>query len=142
MRENKFTTLFKHFLLFSIAFILFTTTAPIGFLYALFRQLIFKSVNSLSVFLLQVALSLDVTGNILMQHVLNDSLLIKNDDTHYFGNTKETISSVLGKNARTSTLTRAGRYVSAFLNWIDKDHTLNSIMYDIKTGKWVVKNES
>ncbi len=139
MRENKFTTLFKHILLFAIAFILFVTTAPIGFFYALIRQMLFKSINSLSIFLLQVALGLDITGNILMQHVLNDTLLIKNKHTHYFGNTKETISSVLGKNSLTNTLNGAGKALSNFLNWIDKNHTLNSIMYDVKTGKWILK---
>ena len=139
MRDHPFNQLMKHFLLFCIAFILFVTTAPIGFLYALIRQLFFKSISSLSVFLLQVALALDIAGNILMQHVLNDALLIKNQNTHYFGNTKETISSVLGKNSLTQTLNAAGRGLNSFLNWLDKNHTLNSIMYDIKTGKWVVK---
>ncbi len=140
MRENKFTTLFKHLLLFCIAFVLFVTTAPIGFFYALIRQIFFKSINSLSIFLLQVALGLDITGNILMQHVLNDTLLVKNNHTHYFGNTQETISSVLGKNSLTNTLNGAGRALSNFLNWIDKNHTLNSIMYDVKTGKWILKH--
>jgi 8-oxo-dGTP diphosphatase len=140
MRDHPFNQLLKHFLLFCIAFILFVTTAPIGFLYALIRQLFFKSISSLSVFLLQVALALDIAGNILMQHVLNDALLIKNQNTHNFGNTKETISSVLGKNSLTQTLNAAGRGLNRFLNWLDKNHTLNSIMYDIKTGKWVVKH--
>ena len=140
MKDHPFNQLLKHFLLFCIAFILFVTTAPIGFLYALIRQLLFKSISSLSVFLLQVALALDIAGNILMQHVLNDTLLIKNQNTHYFGNTKETISSVLGKNSLTQTLNAAGRGLNSFLNWLDKNHTLNSIMYDIKTGKWVVKH--
>jgi hypothetical protein len=69
--------LFKSLLLFCIAFILFFTTAPIGFLYAVIRQSLAKRVHSLSVYFLELALALDNAGNVLMQHVLNDTLLIK-----------------------------------------------------------------
>ena len=44
-----------------------------------------------------------------------------------FGNRQETISSVLGKNQRSNTLTRAGRILRFILDFIDKDHCLNSI---------------
>ena len=68
----------------------------------------------------------------MMQHLLNDLLLIKNSNTYLFGNKKETISSVIGKNSLTNTLSALGKALNAFLNFIDKDHSFNSIMYDVK----------
>jgi hypothetical protein len=125
----------KSLLLFCIAFLLFMTTAPFGFLYAVIRQSCAKRVHSLSVYFLELALALDNAGNVLMQHVLNDALLIKNEQTYYFGNKMETISSVIGKNGLTHTLSRLGLALNGFLHWIDKDHAFNSINYDVKLWK-------
>jgi hypothetical protein len=127
--------LFKSLLLFCIAFVLFFTTAPIGFLYAVIRQTFAKSVNSLSVYFLELALALDNAGNVLMQHVLNDALLIRNEKTYLFGNKMETISSVIGKNLVTNTLSPMGLALNAILHWIDKDHSLNSINYEVRLWK-------
>jgi len=125
----------KSFLLFCIAFVLFFTTAPIGFLYAVIRQSLVKRVHSLSVYFLELALALDNAGNVLMQHVLNDALLIRKENTSLFGNKMETISSVIGKNLVTHTLSPTGRLLNSFLHWIDKDHSLNSINYEVKLWK-------
>jgi hypothetical protein len=127
--------LFKSLLLFCIAFVLFFTTAPIGFLYAVVRQSLVKRVHSLSVYFLELALALDNAGNVLMQHVLNDALLIRTEKTYLFGNKMETISSVIGKNLVTNTLSPAGRLLNSFLHWIDKDHSLNSINYEVRLWK-------
>ena len=129
--------LWKSFSLFCIAMILFFITAPFGFLYAVIRQSCIKSVNSLSVYFLELALALDNAGNVLMQHVLNDLLLTKNDKTYLFGNKMETISSVIGKNLVTHTLNPMGIALNAFLHWLDKDHSLNSINYEVRL--WKVK---
>ena len=128
-------SLFKSFLLFCIAMILFLITAPIGFLYAVIRQSCIKSVNSLSVYFLELALAIDNAGNVLMQHVLNDLLLIKNEKTYLFGNKMETISSVIGKNLLSHTLSPTGLALNAFLHWLDKDHSLNSINYEVRLWK-------
>ena len=127
--------LWKSFSLFCIAFVLFLITAPIGFLYAVIRQSLSKSVNSLSVYFLELALALDNAGNVLMQHVLNDLLLIKNDKTYLFGNKMETISSVIGKNLLSQTLSPMGLALNAILHWLDKDHSLNSINYELRLWK-------
>jgi hypothetical protein len=132
--------LFKSLLLFCIAFVLFFTTAPIGFLYAVIRQSLVKRVHSLSVYFLELALALDNAGNVLMQHVLNDALLIRNEKTYLFGNKMETISSVIGKNLVTHTLSPVGVLLNHFLHWIDKDHSLNSINYEVRL--WKAQNES
>ena len=132
MIQTSRMSLFKSLLLFCIAFVLFFTTAPIGFLYAVIRQSMAKRVHSLSVYFLELALALDNAGNVLMQHVLNDALLIRNEKTFLFGNKMETISSVIGKNHLTNTLSPLGKALNAFLNFIDKDHSFNSIIYDVK----------
>ena len=132
-------SLFKSFLLFCIAMILFLITAPIGFLYAVIRQSCIKRVNSLSVYFLELALALDNAGNVLMQHVLNDLLLIKNEKTYLFGNKMETISSVIGKNLLSHTLSPLGFAINAFLHRIDKDHSLNSINYEVRLWKQIQK---
>jgi len=135
MIPNDHMPLWKSLLLFCTAFILFFITAPFGFLYAVIRQSCAKRVHSLSVYFLELALALDNAGNVLMQHVLNDALLIKNKETYYFGNKMETISSVIGKNGLTHTLSHLGLALNGFLHWIDKDHAFNSINYNVKLWK-------
>ena len=132
MKKEAPMSLLMSFLLFCIAIVLLIFTTPIGFFYALLRQLFFSKLKSLSVYFLEVAISIDNTGNVMMQHLLNDFLLIKQKETYYFGNKKETISSVIGKNSLTNTLSPLGKALNAFLNWIDKDHSFNSIMYDVR----------
>jgi len=138
MKKYYTIQLLKSFLLFCIALVLLTFTAPIGFLYALIRQMILLKVKTLSLFFTEVALVLDETGNVIMQHLLNDTLLIRKANTYYFGNKKETISSVIGKNCLTNTLSPLGQLLNSFLNFIDKGHSLNSILYDVKA--WEQEN--
>ncbi len=135
MDKKETMPLWKSLLLFVLAFVLLVTTAPFGFLYALIRQSIVKRVHSLSVYFLELAIALDNLGNALMQHVLNDALLVKNEKTYYFGNKLETISSVIGKNSVTGTLSFLGLRLNGFLHWLDANHSLNSINYDIKRWK-------
>ena len=125
-------SLLKSFLLFCIAILLLIFTTPIGFFYALLRQFFSGKLKTLNVFFIEVAIAIDNTGNVMMQYLLNDLLLMKRPATYYFGNKKETISSVIGKNSLTHTLSPLGKSLNAFLNWIDKDHSFNSIMYDVR----------
>ena len=55
------------------------------------------------------------------------ALFLTKDSVHHFGNKKETISSVLGKNLVAGTLTKKGYEICAILNSIEKDHVLISI---------------
>ena len=132
MKKDATTGFIKSFLLFGIAFVLLVTTTPIGFVYALLRQLFVGKIKTLQIYFIEVALAIDNAGNVIMQHLLNDTLLVKNTNTYQFGNKKETISSVIGKNHLTNTLSRLGKALNSFLNFIDKDHSLNSIIYDLK----------
>ena len=132
MKKDPSPPLWKSCSLFLIALFLLVTTAPIGFVYTLLRQLIFDKAKTLSLYFIELALVLDEAGNVVMQHLLNDTLLLKKRDTYYFGNKKETISSVIGKNELTGTLTSLGKALNAFLNLVDQGHSLNSIIYDVK----------
>jgi hypothetical protein len=132
MKKDATTGFIKSFLLFGIAFVLVVTTTPIGFLYALLRQLFLGKIKTLQIYFIEIALALDNAGNVIMQHLLNDTLLIKNTNTYQFGNKNETISSVIGKNHLTNTLSSLRKSLNAFLNFIDKDHSFNSIIYDVK----------
>ena len=132
MKKDATSGFIKSFLLFGIAFVLLVTTTPIGFVYALLRQLFLGKIKTLQIYFIEVALALDNAGNVIMQHLLNDTLLIKKTNTYQFGNKKETISSVIGKNHLTNTLSPLGKALNSFLNFIDKDHSLNSIIYDVK----------
>ena len=127
------------FVLFCIALLLVITTAPFGFLYALIRQTVSSKAKSLNIYFIEMALVLDEVGNVTMQHLLNDLLLIQKEHTYLFGNKNETISSVIGKNSLTNTLSPLGRALNSFLNFLDKDHSLNSIIYDVKVWKdnWI-----
>jgi 8-oxo-dGTP diphosphatase len=132
MKKDPPIHLWKSCLLFCIALVLFVTTAPFGFVYALLRQLFFSKVHLLALYFIEIALVLDEAGNVVMQHVLNDFLLRKKTNTYWFGNKKETISSVIGKNCLTNTLSPLGKALNRFLNFIDKEHALNSIIYDVR----------
>lgn len=139
MNKSHTINFIKSILLFLIAFILLTTTAPVGFIYTIIRQLFVNKFKTLILYFTEIALVLDEAGNVVMQHILNDFLLVKKRDTYYFGNKKETISSVIGKNYLTQTLSPIGLALNSFLNFIDKGHSLNSIMYDIKV--WEQQND-
>jgi len=139
MNKRHTINFLKSILLFLIALLLLTTTAPIGFIYTIIRQLFVNKFKTLSLYFTEIALVLDEAGNVVMQHILNDFLLVKKRDTYYFGNKKETISSVIGKNYLTQTLSPIGLALNSFLNFIDKGHSLNSIMYDVKV--WEQQND-
>jgi 8-oxo-dGTP diphosphatase len=135
MKTREPHSILMSFLLFCVALLLVITTAPIGFIYALIRQTCSSKAKSLNVYFIEVALVLDEVGNVTMQHLLNDILLMNDVQTCYFGNKNETISSVIGKNSITNTLSPLGRTLNSFLNFLDKDHSLNSIIYDVKVWK-------
>lgn len=135
MKTREPHSILMSFLLFCVALLLVITTAPIGFIYALIRQTCSSKAKSLNVYFIEVALVLDEVGNVTMQHLLNDILLMNDVQTYYFGNKNETISSVIGKNSITNTLSPLGRTLNSFLNFLDKDHSLNSIIYNVKVWK-------
>jgi len=117
------------FLLFVISIVLTIVTVPLGMAYTVFK-FIFKNKFTLLLkigngYFYKVALSIDQLGNVAMQDLFNDIFILKNG--YRFGYEDETISSVLGKNERSNTLSSLGKTITNLLNFIDPNHALNSI---------------
>lgn len=74
---------------------------------------------------LSIATSIDASGNVVCKDLFNLILIQKGG--YEFGNRKETISSVIGKNQRDGTLTGIGKAVAFVLDKIDPNHCLKSI---------------
>lgn len=77
-------------------------------------------------YFLDLALILDIFGNVVCQHFFN-VLLIKKTSIHKFGIIDYTISKTLGLNQRDETLTRIGILLVKILDLIEKDHCLKCI---------------
>ncbi|MDJ0646595.1 MAG: hypothetical protein QNJ57_11490 [Flavobacteriaceae bacterium] len=117
------------FILFAIAVLLSVLTVPFGMLYTVLKlvfRLKFGVLFRVSDgYFYMFALAIDQMGNVAMQDLFNDLLITK--DGYKFGDVDETISSVLGKNEETDTLSGFGKIIVKFLNFIDPNHALNSI---------------
>ena len=74
---------------------------------------------------LQIAVSKDRYGNVLGQYLFN--LLLIKKDGYKFGNGKETISSVLGKNKKYKKFSFLGMFLDKILDLMEKDHSIKSI---------------
>ena len=125
-------------LLFLISILLLVVTGPLGFLYGVLHSLLKRGVKGLGEYLLQIAISIDQLGNVLMQHLLN-LLWIKPGGGYPFGNRDETISSALGRNKRNGTLSTFGKGLDALLDRIDPNHSLNSIDYYIEPRGQIIE---
>ena len=96
--------------------------------YILFLPLtIFNALNVRSKgYFLETAINLDRFGNREFRFSLNKYLIHK-DSANRFGDVRETISSVLGKNQRGQTLTKLGKIICKILDTLDKNHCKKSI---------------
>lgn len=103
------------FLLFAIAYVLFLPLTLINYCVVKNKKGYFKS----------SAINLDKFGNREFRTLLNKTL--KTENGHSFGDMKETISGVLGKNERDKTLSRTGKNLVYVLNKLDKNHCFKSI---------------
>ena len=75
--------------------------------------------------LFDIAASIDANGNVVCDNLFNLIWITK--DGYKFGNRKETISSVLGKNQEANTLSWLGIGIASLLDLIDTDHCKKSI---------------
>lgn len=74
-----------------------------------------------------VAIWIDQIGNSVCRDLFNRCLITSAG--YKFGKVQETISSVLGKNQETWTLTCLWAIIVKFLDTLDKDHCKDSIQY-------------
>lgn len=100
-------------ILFIIAYVLYLPLTLVNWLFVKNKSGYFKS----------SAINLDKFGNREFRTLFNKTL----STGHRFGDINETISSVLGKNQLTGTLTGLGKALVWILDKIDKDHALKSI---------------
>jgi 8-oxo-dGTP diphosphatase len=104
-----------------VAILLAVILFPIGFLFSMFYPKRGK-------YMYKVALAIDQLGNVVCARLFNFFLI--DIEGHKFGNEDETISSVLGKNKRTNTLTLFGILLDVLLELIDKNHNIKAIEED------------
>lgn len=102
-------------ILFIIAYVLYLPLTVVNWLFVKEKSGYFKS----------SAVNLDKFGNREFRTLFNKVLI--NDKGYRFGNIEETISSVLGKNQLTGTLTKCGLILVWVLDKIENDHALKSI---------------
>jgi len=127
---------FVGLLLFLISWVLLVLTGPLGFIYGIFYTLFKRGIKGWAEFLLEIAVSVDQLGNVLMQHLLNALWVTKGG--YRFGNRDETISSALGRNKTLGTLTGFGKFIDRVLDAIDENHTLDSIDYFIEPTDQII----
>lgn len=110
----------KGFILLIVAILLFICLAPIGFVWQCIRTF-FLAINE---YLFRIAITIDKQGNVICAQLFNDILIYSNG--HKFGDEKETISRVLGRNKLDKTITIPGKLVAFLLDSIDKKHVENA----------------
>lgn len=108
-----------------LASILFPLGLIITFIINLYKRRWKLSLRRLDQQFLSIATSIDASGNVVCKDLFN--LILKHKGGVEFGNRKETISSVLGKNQRDGTLTGLGKALAFVLDKIDQNHCLKSI---------------
>lgn len=115
----------KNLFLALIAIILFIFIEPISFFYVVFVKEKF-SMKRLSGYWRGFAIAVDRFGNYQYKSILNR--ILKTESGYEFGDFRETISSVLGKNQRNNSLTKSGKFLVEILDKLDKNHCEKSIM--------------
>ena len=79
-------------------------------------------------YLKDTAINIDRFGNREFRFSLNKYLIIEGS-SNKFGDIRETISSVLGKNQQKKQLTKLGNIICCILDFLDKEHCKKSIEY-------------
>ena len=113
----------KGIILTLTAMILFMVFAPFGILWQVFTNL--RGVNN---YFFDIAISIDQSGNVVCGKLLD--MVMRKRDGHPFSNPDETISSCIGKNHRSNTLTWCGKVLHYLLNKIENDHSEKAIEED------------
>lgn len=106
---------------------------PIIICFMILKYIFTGNKKMLAVWFYRTAREIDLFANVVGAEFWNAVFIINGG--YKFGNPKETISSVLGKNQRDKTLTLLGDMLRWVLDRIDEDHCLNSINDDATNTK-------
>lgn len=112
------------FLLFIVAIILFIPLTMLNVIVVVWKK---KNLKTLNGYFYQTAVDIDRFGNHNLRTLLNLTLI--HSEGYQFGDFRETISSVLGKNQITNTLTNTGKALVKLLDWLDPNHCEKSIIW-------------
>ncbi len=115
----------KEIIILVAALIMLIIILPIVCVYMVLKRLINGNGKMIKVWSWKVSRAIDVFANIHGSEIFNDLLIKKGG--YKFGNPKETISSVLGKNQVEETLTILGNIIRAVLDIIEYGHCILSI---------------
>jgi len=107
------------------AIVLLYVLLPLVCFYMLIKYMINHNTRAFVVWACKTARSIDVFFNVIGADIMIDTLIKKGG--YKFGNQKETISSVIGKNDRMGTLTRLGIFLRWLLDKIEEDHCKDAI---------------
>tara|TARA_R110002020_G_scaffold465931_1_gene688023 strand:+ start:533 stop:922 length:390 start_codon:yes stop_codon:yes gene_type:complete len=118
----------REFTVLTIAIILLYLFLPVVVIFYIIKYLLTGNKRELKVWFFRSAREIDVFANVVGSDLFNAIFIT--DGGYKFGNPKETISSVLGKNQRDKTLSLAGDLLRWILDLIDDNHCLNSINDD------------
>ena len=121
------------FIVLSIAIILLYLFLPIVVIFYIIKYLLTGNKRELKVWFYRSAREIDVFANVVGSDLFNAIFIV--DQGYKFGNPKETISSVLGKNQRDKTLSLTGDGLRRILDLIDENHCLNSINNEVTNTK-------
>lgn len=115
-----------------VAVILAVLILPIAFVWAIaasfYRVSFVGGLRRMNELCYQIAISIDQLGNTTGKELFDDTLILAHDpNATKFGDPDETISSVLGKNKLSNTLTNTGKALDWILNKIDPNHSIKSI---------------
>lgn len=120
-------------LVLTIATILLYLLLPVIITFMILKYIFTGNKKMLTIWFYRTAREIDLFANVVGAEFWNAVFIT--DGGYKFGNPKETISSVLGKNQRDKTLTLLGDALRWVLDRIDEDHCLNSINDDATNTK-------
>jgi len=110
---------------FIVAKVLVIILYPIGFVYSICLVFVKSGWRAVDTYFFNCAIADDQQGNTYLAKLFND-ILIK-PGGYRFGIPDETISSVLGRNLATGTLTVLGKGLNFILESLDPGHSTRSI---------------
>ncbi len=121
------------FLVLSIAIILLYLFLPVVVVFYIVKYLLTGNKRGMKLWFFRSAREIDVFANVVGCDLFNAIFIV--DQGYKFGNPKETISSVLGKNQRDKTLSLAGELLRWILDLIDDNHCIKSINDEVTNTK-------
>ena len=109
-------------ILFIVSIVLFLPLTLLNMVVVVWKKRTFATLNG---YFYQTAIEIDRFGNHNLRTLLNSSLITSTG--HKFGDFRETISSVLGKNEILETLSLTGKALVWILDKLDEGHCRKSI---------------